>query len=162
MLERPVNVSSASASASAIINNAIYYMIAEFYSILPTAFIVYTLYIDPLFGLYMIAINLVAELIKLFVAHEDHPITLRPKEAANCDILLCNGSQGLKPGFPSGHMTFATLFGLYFYGLTGNILYLHIIPMMAYARYALKCHNVPQIVCGFILGVIAFNIYGIN
>jgi len=145
-------------SASAIINIAIYYMIAEFYSIIPIAFIIYTLYINPLFGLYMIAVNLVAELIKLLVAHDGHPVTLRPKEAANCDLLLRNGPQGFKPGFPSGHMTFATLFGLYFYGRTGNILYLHVIPMMAYARYTLKCHNGPQIAAGFILGLVAYKI----
>jgi membrane-associated phospholipid phosphatase len=126
---------------------------------LPIIYYAFILIDNPLFGGFTLIISIIVSLIKIIVASQQYPFTLRPKNAANCNILLNNGHQGLKPGFPSGHMTFATLFALYLYNKTNHIWHIHLIPLMAYARFALECHNIPQIIGGIIFGALAFYFY---
>jgi membrane-associated phospholipid phosphatase len=134
-------------------------MIAEIYSVLPIVYFIYILTKNKVFGLYILIISIMVDIIKKIVATDAYPFTLRPTCASNCDLLLSNGPQGLKPGFPSGHMTISTLFALYLYTTTHNIWHLHLIPLMAYARYTLKCHNIPQIIAGIIFGLVSFYFY---
>tara|TARA_Y100000022_G_C13216263_1_gene360051 strand:- start:527 stop:1072 length:546 start_codon:yes stop_codon:yes gene_type:complete len=98
----------------------------------------------------------------------------RPIGACNTDLLSRNGPKSVNtPGFPSGHMTMASVFSVYrllrLYRKQGSImlvfknntmealLYVAIIIAMAYARWYKRCHNIVQIIAGFILGsVFAF------
>lgn len=95
-------------------------------------------------------------------------VTDRPKGAANCDYFSRNGlCKPGTPGMPSGHMTHTTIFsvvmilGRYFssqgkkFNLENIIFYgvnMALVLVMAFARYYKKCHNIPQIIAGFILG----------
>ena len=89
----------------------------------------------------------------------NYNIFKRPKNAYNCNILNNSGDDSFKPGFPSGHMTSISFFTNYLYFTqTNKSLYNFIfynIPsiIMAYARFYKKCHNIPQILFGFILGL---------
>ena len=101
-------------------------------------------------------------------------ITRRPEGAYNTDYFSRNGPASKDaPGFPSGHMTMASVFSVYrllrLYRKQGSImlvfknntmealLYVAIIIAMAYARWYKRCHNIVQIIAGFILGsVFAF------
>ena len=81
---------------------------------------------------------------------------VRPAGARDCDA-LCNGgpSEG-RPGFPSGHMTTVAICvaGLWLHGRDPLVLWLGVpwIAVMAWARWAKKCHNWQQIVGGVVLG----------
>ena len=95
-------------------------------------------------------------------------ITDRPLGAGNCDYFSRNGlCKPGTPGMPSGHMTHTTIFAVVmilgrYFSAKGrkinieNILFYGInvalIVVMAFARYYKKCHNIPQIIAGFILG----------
>ena len=95
-------------------------------------------------------------------------VTDRPKGASNCDYFSRNGlCKPGTPGMPSGHMTHTTIFAVVmilgrYFSAKGrkinieNILFYGInvalIVVMAFARYYKKCHNIPQIIAGFILG----------
>lgn len=95
----------------------------------------------------------------------------RPKGACNCGTLNNNSSwelsTGDEPGMPSGHVATTTFFfvylALYRHNVMPNIMPLvnHVlyyvfaitsIILMAMARYYKKCHDIPQIVGGVVLG----------
>lgn len=80
----------------------------------------------------------------------------RPQGATGCDLLCRGGSAGGQPGFPSGHMTTATLLVSALWFHTGDQWTLWIgvpwIAAMAWARWSKRCHNWQQIVAGTILG----------
>ena len=95
----------------------------------------------------------------------------RPHGACNTDILSRNGPKPVDaPGFPSGHVTMTTVFALYRllrlyrnYDNVGKfirenpiaiVFYLGIIILMGYARWYKRCHNIFQIVGGFVFGAI--------
>lgn len=105
-------------------------------------------------------------------------LLVRPKGASNTDILSRNGPKSPdSPGFPSGHMTMTTVFAIYrlirlYRNKTSgdfNIInifnffktypiqimfYLGLIALMAAARLYKKCHTIPQVIGGFLLGTI--------
>lgn len=97
----------------------------------------------------------------------------RPLGAYNTDVLSRNGPKPYNaPGFPSGHMTVATLFAVYriikLYEESGSLknvlkkplqilFYVSIIVSMAVARWYKRSHTPIQIAGGFIFGaVVAF------
>lgn len=96
-------------------------------------------------------------------------VTDRPKGAANCDYFSRNGlAKPGTPGMPSGHMTHTTIFATVmimarYFSARGkefnleNILFygvnISLVLVMAFARYYKKCHNLPQISLGFMLGL---------
>jgi membrane-associated phospholipid phosphatase len=91
-----------------------------------------------------------------------YQITRRPKEACNCDLLSKGGPipEGT-PGFPSGHMTCITFFAFFIinnYRLSQeqNQLVCLLIPITAWARIYKKCHNLFQVVGGFIFGYLYY------
>ena len=87
------------------------------------------------------------------------PIFARPFDARDCSICNDGGPVGGNPGFPSGHVAMASYFAYiimfkYFdntyYNLGLATLYPIIIGM---SRYYKHCHNIYQIIAGWILGI---------
>jgi membrane-associated phospholipid phosphatase len=80
----------------------------------------------------------------------------RPAGATDCDNFCVGGPVGGAPGFPSGHMTTATLLvtGLWFLSQSPVVLWIGIpwIGAMAWARWVKRCHNLVQIVGGIVTG----------
>lgn len=82
--------------------------------------------------------------------------TRRPVGARNCDLWCVGGPAGGAPGFPSGHMTAATLLvsALWFRLQEPVVLWIGVpwIVAMGWARWVKGCHSVLQIVVGAALG----------
>lgn len=127
--------------------------------------------LDLVFFLYLMLAGFIVRFLKdLPYPKSWRWVTDRPVGARNCDYFSRNGLAKLgTPGMPSGHMTHTTIFatimilGRYF-GATGknfsleNILFygvnIALVLVMAFARYYKKCHNIPQIMMGFLLGMV--------
>ena len=84
----------------------------------------------------------------------------RPSDASNCDIINKGGSCGGMPGMPSGHVATAAFFFTSEYQFVPKnmrISYVSIATCVVIAiglsRYTKRCHSIPQIVCGAILGI---------
>lgn len=84
----------------------------------------------------------------------------RPNGAIDCDLFNCGGVSSNKSGFPSGHMTSISFFmnALLFKSkkeLTLKNVFLYNIPciLMGIARYNKNCHNLIQIIFGYLLGI---------
>ena len=126
--------------------------------------------LDLVFFIYMILAGFIVRFFKdLPYPKSWRYLTDRPKGSANCDYFSRNGlSKPGTPGMPSGHMTHITIFAvvmilgkymrssgkkfnlenLLFYGVNVSL-----VIVMAFSRYYKKCHNIPQIICGFFLGL---------
>lgn len=95
----------------------------------------------------------------------------RPHGACNTDILSRNGLKPRHtPGFPSGHVTLTTVFSIYrllrlyhdstdLYSFIHKyplqiVFYIGLIVLMGFARWYKRCHNIYQIIGGFIVGLI--------
>lgn len=82
----------------------------------------------------------------------------RPAAAAGCDLFCIGGPVGRQPGFPSGHVTTATMFvaamWLHTRALWVLIIGVPWVAAMAWARWYKHCHNIPQIVGGVVAGCI--------
>ena len=82
----------------------------------------------------------------------------RPDNARDCSILNTGGPVGDRGGFPSGHMAITSYFMNYLYFNNRDYsvqskLYYHIpVLLMATARYMKSCHNLAQILAGYLLG----------
>lgn len=83
----------------------------------------------------------------------------RPTAASGCDAFCLKGPVGGAPGFPSGHMTFSSMFVMALWLRYHNPLTLWIgIPWllaMGWSRWAKRCHNIEQIVAGTLTGAIS-------
>ncbi len=86
-------------------------------------------------------------------------ILKRPDGAFDCGLYNDGGLIDHKSGFPSGHMAVTSFFThLYYFKYSQNICwksyFLHnsINLLMAFARYYKKCHNLFQIICGYLFG----------
>ena len=97
--------------------------------------------------------NVISEIIKHVFIKEVSP---RPQGAMNCDMMCTNGNQEGKPGMPSSHAATISFFTIYYLRHTSN-LYIRAI-LIGYAvfvmmsRYHKRCHTVPQIMAGALLG----------
>jgi membrane-associated phospholipid phosphatase len=80
----------------------------------------------------------------------------RPVGARDCDLWCVGGPVGGAPGFPSGHMTTATLLVTGLWLITRSpVVMLVGVPWtlaMAWARWVKRCHSVVQIVGGALVG----------
>ncbi len=80
----------------------------------------------------------------------------RPAGARDCDLWCVGGAVGGAPGFPSGHMTTATLLvsALWFHLRSPIVLWIGVpwAGAMAWSRWIKRCHSVVQIVGGAVLG----------
>jgi membrane-associated phospholipid phosphatase len=83
-------------------------------------------------------------------------LSQRPQGAMNCNVMCTNGNQEGKPGMPSSHAATVAFFAIYYCRHTRN-LYIRII-LIGYAllvmmsRYYKRCHSIPQIMVGALLG----------
>ena len=88
-----------------------------------------------------------------------NPPFARPTGASGCDAFCLKGPVGGEPGFPSGHMTFSSMFVTALWLRYHNPLILWIgIPWllaMGWSRWAKRCHNIEQIVAGTLTGAIS-------
>ena len=93
------------------------------------------------------------------------PIFKRPDGAMNCSLFNTGGLVEHKSGFPSGHVTLISFFMNILWSRSktnlGNkgannwmytILYNLPIVLMGYARIMKGCHNLIQVVAGYLLG----------
>ena len=110
------------------------------------------IHIKALIGL--VGTTTISECIKHFYIKNSNP---RPIGAANCNLLCNNGNQEGKPGMPSSHSATTAFFAAFYYHLTddrlirGGLIGYDI--MMMISRYSMKCHTIPQIAAGTLLGI---------
>ena len=100
-----------------------------------------------------LATNAISECIKHIFIKEVSP---RPQGAMNCNVMCTNGNQEGKPGMPSSHAATIAFFTTYYLRHT-NSLYIRAIligyaALVMMSRYHKRCHTVPQIVAGAVLG----------
>jgi membrane-associated phospholipid phosphatase len=109
----------------------------------------------------IIVANLFAAALKEIVG--TRTIFARPLAASGCDAFCLNGPVGGRPGFPSGHMTTATMLVTCLWWHTGEPVVLWFgIPWMvamAWARWQKSCHNSVQIAGGIAFGYISATIF---
>lgn len=83
----------------------------------------------------------------------------RPTGATGCDVFCMGGAVGGEPGMPSGHVATATMFVTYVWLQNGSpwvlVLGLPWCVAMAWSRWWKRCHNVPQLVGGTLVGVLS-------
>tara|TARA_X000000950_G_C13702084_1_gene572558 strand:- start:344 stop:784 length:441 start_codon:yes stop_codon:yes gene_type:complete len=82
----------------------------------------------------------------------------RPLGAYNCDIFNCNGNVENNPGFPSGHVAVTSFFMNYLFFksrlcISFYIFYCFPIYIVAISRIYKKCHNIEQVIGGYLLGL---------
>jgi len=134
--------------------------------------------IAPYTGIYNLLDGKIELLISLFLCltieknikrltHKWIPhIFKRPDGALDCSILNDGGPVGDRGGFPSGHVATASLFANLYYLNNENadnntFLLYNLFPLiMGIARYMKGCHNIYQIIAGYVLGFsIAYGFY---
>lgn len=138
-------------------------IIYDFISLTPVIATIYTILnkdIKLLFGIGLITLSQIS--IKNLIKHFDikNEIFLRPKDACNCSSFNNGGNVGLEPGFPSGHVALTTFFVnyMYFKKYSGDyfaLTFLNFIPLIiGVSRYEKQCHNIWQILAGYMLAII--------
>jgi len=130
-----------------------------------------TILITPYMGIYELLDGKIELLIGLFLCltieknikrltHQWTPsIFKRPDEAIDCSILNDGGPAGDRGGFPSGHVATTSFFVNMYYFNNNKYNYktffkYNLFPIiMGLARYMKNCHNIYQIVAGYLLGL---------
>jgi membrane-associated phospholipid phosphatase len=88
----------------------------------------------------------------------------RPDNARDCSLFNDGGFVGNNPGFPSGHVAMASFFSYiavfkYYEINYKNMLIASLYPLlMSITRYYKGCHNIYQVLAGWILGLLVANI----
>ncbi len=81
----------------------------------------------------------------------------RPFAANNCNLLCNDGHQGGRPGMPSSHSATVVFLTGYYLKYTNNTLLNMLFIEYAFAvmasRYVKRCHTIPQIISGALLGL---------
>lgn len=145
-----------------------YFQINSFYDAISISAIAFNL-----FALFMVFFNdwdfligLILVLVGQYVIKEltiplNISILKRPLGACNCSLYNLGGIVDGKPGFPSGHMSGSSFMTNLIYfkfckqkNLWTYILYNFWNIFMGIARYQKKCHNLIQIIGGYIFGLI--------
>ena len=138
----------------------------DFLSLLVYALVAYPVirYVETAMDIYLyIIIGCVASLVFVKITRmlpPIHPAMLRPKGARDFNILNKGGPEEGKVGMPSGHVLLSTfvVFSLLFMG--GKITYMKAVFSVAcliaigLSRVAKGCHTWPQIIAGFVFGVL--------
>ena len=100
-----------------------------------------------------LATNSISEIIKHVFIKDISP---RPEGAINCNIMCTNGNQEGKPGMPSSHAATIVFFTTYYYCHTRNFhiraILIGYAVLVMMSRYHKRCHTVPQIMVGALLG----------
>jgi len=93
------------------------------------------------------------------------PIFKRPDGATNCSLFNSGGLVDHKSGFPSGHVTsisfLMNMLLLRNKEVSWNKIVLYNVPIfiMGYARIMKGCHNVIQVIAGYLLGYGVANLF---
>jgi membrane-associated phospholipid phosphatase len=110
------------------------------------------------------ACTIIQHCIKMMTTGWYPPIFKRPDGACDCNLFNLGGKMDNKSGFPSGHVASVSFF-MEMMILRDNIsswynklIYYIPVLLIAYARYMKKCHNIVQIIAGYILGFCMSNI----
>jgi membrane-associated phospholipid phosphatase len=135
--------------------NSVYDFISLF-ALLVNIYILYTL--DPVLIFGSLTCLFFHDFIKELTRDWYPSIFKRPDGARNCSLFNNGGLVDHKPGFPSGHVT-SISFLMNMLLLRNKdvsfkkiILYNVPILIMAYARIMKGCHNLIQVIAGYILG----------
>lgn len=117
----------------------------------------------------IIALTTFVEGIKKLTPKNAFSWMMRPENACNCNLFNMGGAVGFKPGFPSGHTATATFLWVvlnkYFakkYPQYQKEIYYGLLIMVIstmFARYMKSCHNIQQIIGGFLIGFIAGTLF---
>jgi len=142
--------------------------IYDFFSLLVlfvNVYIIVTLDIVAIIG-FMLAIIIPSISKKITTNMEPSFVFKRPNGARNCGLFNTGGLVDDESGFPSGHMTSISFVMLYLLLKTKNsnfsnfILYNIPILLVAIGRYMKGCHNIIQILAGYIVGAsLAYYLY---
>lgn len=120
-------------------------------------YVIFTLDIVAILG-FMIAVYIQVILKKLTTNLQPSYIFKRPDGARNCSLFNSGGLVDEKSGFPSGHMCSISFVMIYLYlknqKYTSENFILYNIPVLlvAIGRYMKGCHNLIQILAGYIVG----------
>lgn len=143
-------------------------IIYDFISLTPVLATIYTI-LSKDFKLLsgIILVTLIQIFIKKSISYFNikNDIFLRPKDACNCSSFNNGGYVGLTPGMPSGHVALTTFFVnyMYFKKYSGDyfaLTFLNFIPLIiGVSRYEKQCHNIWQILSGYILAIILLLFY---
>jgi membrane-associated phospholipid phosphatase len=101
----------------------------------------------------MLMTNAISECAKHIFIKDASP---RPYGATNCDVLCTNGNQEGRPGMPSSHSAIVAFFAVFYVQHVTNpwiramIIFYAILVMMS--RYHKRCHTIPQIIVGGLVG----------
>lgn len=138
----------------------------DFLSLLVYALVAYPVirYVETAQDLYLyITVGCIASLVFVKLTRMlpvMHPAMLRPKGARDCNILNKGGSAEGKIGMPSGHMLLATfvVFSLLLNGGRVTVVKASFsvgcILAIGVSRVMKRCHTWPQVVAGFLFGVL--------
>ena len=145
--------------------NSIYDFISLF-AVLVNIYILYTL--DPVLIIGSATCLFFHDFIKELTSGWYTPIFKRPNGAMNCSLFNTGGLVDHKSGFPSGHVTsISFLMNILWLRSKKNdwkniFLYNFPIVLMGYARIMKGCHNLIQVLAGYLLGYIVANILYIH
>lgn len=140
------------------------FKIVSIHDVISISLILLNIYILVALHIELFCLNVLAIIVHKYIKHYTNGIYpnifKRPDDACDCSIFNYGGYYGNKSGFPSGHMTSTSLYmnGLLFKSkkpLTVYNFILYNIPciLMAIARYEKKCHNIIQIIVGYLFGL---------
>jgi membrane-associated phospholipid phosphatase len=126
--------------------------------IIPVILFFYTndpVHLKALFGPLLGVTN---EIIKHSIGkYSTRPECKRPEGAMDCNMWCNNGDQSGKPGMPSGHSLTACFFSGFYFQQMDNIWIKLMLIVYAWlimaSRYIKKCHTIPQIMIGGLIGL---------
>lgn len=137
----------------------------DFFSLIPLFLQFYVLLTLNYKLMFLIILTIFIHYIIKNLTHKLYdPIFKRPNKAFNCNMCNNDGDVSKNAGFPSGHMATISLimnFYLFYNNKTYDLIHwkdiiLYNIPcvLVAYGRYSKSCHNIIQIVAGYLLGLL--------
>ena len=129
--------------------------------LIPNYFVVYEIIAGSieLFGGVLITLTL-EKFGKRITGDWEPSIFKRPDNAMNCSLFNDGGFVGNNPGFPSGHVAMASFFSYiilfkYYEIDYKNMFFASLYPIfMSITRYYKGCHNIYQVIAGWILGLL--------
>lgn len=108
---------------------------------------------------YVVGLLCVMAFIKLAHSLPPNGLYARPKGACDCGIANDGGNYEGRSGMPSGHVM-TTAYVLFVLSLRSKnmlstLVSCCVIVAMMYARLVKKCHTMPQVIMGVLLGLVS-------
>jgi membrane-associated phospholipid phosphatase len=144
-----------------LINISSIYDLISILALVANIYIYYTLDCILIFG--SIICLFLHDFIKELTTGWYAPVFKRPDGAMNCSLFNTGGLVDHKSGFPSGHVTsISYLMNMLWLRSENNgwinmVFYNFPIVLMGYARIMKGCHNLIQVIAGYLLGYIVAN-----